>query len=197
MIMFSIQSSARSDKVAGETHWLDRGKPTFGDQFMEEVKAVWNVAFMMLPLPIFWALFDQQGSRWTFQATRMNGNFFNLFRLEPDNIQVWIGFNILIRPKAVVWTDTKHCWLDCQSRLEYMIYIMSGCQRCPHPRDDPPLQLHHLPRPGPVQPPQDKSPENRCRLLLCCSGLLCVRVCWLATRGKINWFLGTLKPLKT
>ena len=55
---------------------------------MEEVKAVWNVAFMMLPLPIFWALFDQQGSRWTFQATRMNGNFFNLFRLEPDNIQV-------------------------------------------------------------------------------------------------------------
>ena len=86
--MASFQSSARSPKVAGETHWLDRGKPAFGAVFMEEVKAVWNVAYMMLPLPIFWALFDQQGSRWTFQATRMNGNFFNLFRLEPDNIQV-------------------------------------------------------------------------------------------------------------
>ena len=83
-----FQSSVRSEKVAGETHWLDRGKPAFGDEFMEDVKAVWNVAYMMLPLPIFWALFDQQGSRWTFQATRMNGNFFNVFRLEPDNIQV-------------------------------------------------------------------------------------------------------------
>ena len=43
---------------------------------------------MMLPLPIFWALFDQQGSRWTLQAARMDGNFFGVFTFEPDNIQV-------------------------------------------------------------------------------------------------------------
>ena len=77
-------------KTPGEKHWMDRVKPEFGDSFVEDVKAVLNVAFMMLPLPIFWALFDQQGSRWTFQATRMNGNFFGLFRLEPDNIQVGV-----------------------------------------------------------------------------------------------------------
>ena len=78
----------RADKVPGESHWLDRGINEFGETFKDDVKAVLNVAFMMLPLPIFWALFEQQGSRWTLQAARMNGNFFDVFRLEPDNIQV-------------------------------------------------------------------------------------------------------------
>ena len=86
-MILSIQFSVRSGKVAGEKHWLDRGKAAFGEQFMEEVKAVWNVAFMMLPLPIFWALFDQQGSRWTFQATRMNGDIFG-YQMLPDQMQV-------------------------------------------------------------------------------------------------------------
>ena len=51
---------------------------------------------MMLPLPIFWALFDQQGSRWTLQAARMDGNFFGVLTLEPDNIQVANAALILI-----------------------------------------------------------------------------------------------------
>ena len=88
--------SLRSEKVEGESHWLDRGRREFGETFAGDVKAVYNVAFMMLPLPIFWALFDQQGSRWTLQAARMNGNFFNVFTLEPDNIQVANAALILI-----------------------------------------------------------------------------------------------------
>ena len=54
------------------------------------------MAFMMLPLPIFWALFDQQGSRWTLQAARMDGNFFGVFTFEPDNIQVANAAMILV-----------------------------------------------------------------------------------------------------
>ena len=41
--------------------------------FVADVKDVLKVLVMFLPLPGFWALFDQQGSRWTLQATRMNG----------------------------------------------------------------------------------------------------------------------------
>jgi len=89
-------SSARSDKVAGEKHWLDRGNEKFGEKFVADVKAVYNVSFMMLPFPIFWALFDQQGSRWTFQATRMNGDFFGVLTLQPDNIQVANAILILV-----------------------------------------------------------------------------------------------------
>jgi len=68
-----------------------------------QVKMVLKVLFLYIPLPMFWALFDQQvtnpmlvyrnthrqmhgglkescppppqGSRWTLQATNMNGNF--------------------------------------------------------------------------------------------------------------------------
>jgi len=88
--------SIRSPKIPGETHWLDRGESKFGAKFVADVKAVYNVAFMMLPFPIFWALFDQQGSRWTFQASRMNGDFFGVFTLQPDNIQVANAIMILI-----------------------------------------------------------------------------------------------------
>lgn len=45
------------------------------------------ILFLYLPLPIFWALFDQQASRWTFQATRMNGQL-GSFTIKPDQIQV-------------------------------------------------------------------------------------------------------------
>lgn len=37
---------------------------------------------------MFWALFDQQGSRWTFQATRMDGSIGENFSFKPDQMQV-------------------------------------------------------------------------------------------------------------
>lgn len=46
-----------------------------------------GVLFLYIPLPIFWALFDQQASRWTLQATRMNGQL-GAFTIKPDQIQV-------------------------------------------------------------------------------------------------------------
>lgn len=46
-----------------------------------------RVLFLYIPLPIFWALFDQQGSRWTLQATKMNGQLGG-FIMKPDQIQV-------------------------------------------------------------------------------------------------------------
>ena len=38
-------------------------------------------------MPIFWALFDQQGSRWVFQATRMDGDI-GFYRIKPDQMQI-------------------------------------------------------------------------------------------------------------
>merc|ERR1712223_1701875 len=67
--------------------WLDHGEKKYGKYFIEDVKALGNVVYMFLPFPIFWALFDQQGSRWTFQATRMNGDTFGYVIL-PDIMQV-------------------------------------------------------------------------------------------------------------
>ena len=41
--------------------------------FIEDVRVVLKVLTLFLPLPVFWALFDQQGSRWTLQAILMDG----------------------------------------------------------------------------------------------------------------------------
>ena len=50
--------------------------------FIEDVKGVMRVLFMFIPLPMFWALFDQQGSRWTLQAGTMNGELVSLNLIE-------------------------------------------------------------------------------------------------------------------
>jgi hypothetical protein len=47
----------------------------FGHQFVSDVKSVLNAAFLFLLYPPFWALFDQQGSKWTFQVTIVRTTF--------------------------------------------------------------------------------------------------------------------------
>jgi len=84
-ILFSFKQS-RSSKQK-KPSFLDHGEKKYGRYFIEDVKALGNVVYMFLPFPIFWALFDQQGSRWTFQATRMNGDTFGYVIL-PDMMQV-------------------------------------------------------------------------------------------------------------
>lgn len=69
-------------------HWLDYAEETDGAQMVIDVKALLNVLVLYIPLPIFWTLFDQQGSRWTFQATRMDGELSEGFSLKPDQMQV-------------------------------------------------------------------------------------------------------------
>lgn len=68
-------------------HWLDRAEPEYGAKLVSDVKAVLKVLVIYIPLPIFWALYDQQGSGWTFQAVRMNGNI-GFYTILPDQVQV-------------------------------------------------------------------------------------------------------------
>lgn len=44
---------------------------------------------------MFWALFDQQGSRWTFQATRLDGDI-GFYEIKPDQMQVFNPLLILV-----------------------------------------------------------------------------------------------------
>ncbi|XP_014236153.1 peptide transporter family 1 [Trichogramma pretiosum] len=68
-------------------HWLDHADDKYDRRMIEDVKAVIKVLKLFIPLPFFWALFDQQGSRWTFQAARMDGDVFG-YVLKPDSFQV-------------------------------------------------------------------------------------------------------------
>ena len=76
-------------------HWLDYADDKYSPKMIEDVKATMRVLKLFLPLPIFWALFDQQGSRWTFQAKNMSGDL-GSFVLKPDQMQVVNPFLILL-----------------------------------------------------------------------------------------------------
>ncbi|XP_011266928.1 peptide transporter family 1 isoform X2 [Camponotus floridanus] len=67
-------------------HWLDHADDTYEKKLIEDIKSALRVLKLFIPLPIFWALYDQQGSQWTFQATRMDGQIGN-FVLLPDQLQ--------------------------------------------------------------------------------------------------------------
>ncbi|XP_020806791.1 peptide transporter family 1-like [Drosophila serrata] len=70
-----------------EESFLDYARPTVGARMVQETKSLVRILRLYLPFPIFWALFDQQGSRWTFQATRMDGRVLG-YQIQPDQMQV-------------------------------------------------------------------------------------------------------------
>lgn len=89
-----ISQNVRGER--GDTHWMDVSKKEFGHELVEDVKVMLRVLVLFIPVPIWWALFDQTGSRWTFQATRMNGNIGAAGTIYPDQIQVMNPILILI-----------------------------------------------------------------------------------------------------
>jgi len=68
-------------------HWLEAATGVFDKTFISDLKAVMRVSKIFLFYPMYWALYDQQGSRWTIQATRMNGDTFGM-QILPDQMQV-------------------------------------------------------------------------------------------------------------
>ncbi|XP_048056579.1 solute carrier family 15 member 1b [Megalobrama amblycephala] len=68
-------------------HWMDWAEERYDKLLIAQVKMVLKVLFLYIPLPMFWALFDQQGSRWTLQATTMDANF-GAFVIQPDQMQI-------------------------------------------------------------------------------------------------------------
>ena len=53
---------------------------------------------MFVPIPVFWTLHMQQGSRWVFQATRMNGDI-SWFTIKPDQMIVFNSiFSLVLVP---------------------------------------------------------------------------------------------------
>nr|XP_049695149.1 peptide transporter family 1 [Helicoverpa armigera] len=76
-------------------HWLDHADDKYDNNLIEDVKSLLRVLVLFIPLPVFWALFDQQGSRWTFQADRMEQDI-GSWTLKADQMQVLNPLLILI-----------------------------------------------------------------------------------------------------
>uniref|UniRef100_A0A914YJW0 Oligopeptide transporter 1 n=1 Tax=Panagrolaimus superbus TaxID=310955 RepID=A0A914YJW0_9BILA len=56
-------------------------------EFIEDVKSLLRVVVMYLPVPMFWALYDQQGSVWLIQGIQMDCRLWGSTLLLPDQMQ--------------------------------------------------------------------------------------------------------------
>ncbi|XP_073701387.1 solute carrier family 15 member 1 [Garra rufa] len=76
----------RSSNYPKREHWMDWADERYDKLLIAQIKMVLKVLFLYIPLPMFWSLFDQKGSRWTLQATTMTGDFGAII-LQPDQMQ--------------------------------------------------------------------------------------------------------------
>jgi len=68
-------------------HWMDHAEDKYDKTLIADVKTLLRVLVIFIPIPAFWALFDQTGSRWTFQAQRLNGMIGSTI-IKPDQMQI-------------------------------------------------------------------------------------------------------------
>ncbi|KAM4859937.1 solute carrier family 15 member 1 [Thomomys bottae] len=107
----------RSKEFSKREHWLDWAKEKYDDRLITQIKMVTRVMFLFIPLPMFWALFDQQGSRWTLQATTMTGRFGSI-EIQPDQMQTVNAILIVIMVPivdAVVYPLIAKCGFNFTS----------------------------------------------------------------------------------
>lgn len=98
--VFKIIWHALSNKFSSSgptqvTHWLDNANDEYEQKEINDIKLLLRVLKMYIPLPVFWALFHQQGSSWTLQAEQMDGDLGG-FTLRSDQIQALNPILVLI-----------------------------------------------------------------------------------------------------
>ncbi|XP_051475954.1 solute carrier family 15 member 1 [Apus apus] len=104
----------RSKEFPKREHWLDWASEKYDKRLIAQTKMVLKVLFLYIPLPMFWALFDQQGSRWTLQATTMDGSF-GTIHIQPDQMQTVNPILIIIMVPvvdAVIYPLIRKCRIN-------------------------------------------------------------------------------------
>ncbi|KAG8183173.1 hypothetical protein JTE90_013692 [Oedothorax gibbosus] len=97
--VFKCISHALSRKTKSKDkkreHWLDYADDKYDKTLITDIKTLLHVLTIFLPLPVFWALFDQTGSSWTLQATKMDREVLGYY-IKPDQMQVMNALLIII-----------------------------------------------------------------------------------------------------
>ncbi|KAJ8003349.1 hypothetical protein DPEC_G00147410 [Dallia pectoralis] len=104
----------RSEQFPKREHWMDWADDKYDKLLVAQVKMVLKVLFLYIPLPMFWTLFDQQGSRWTLQATTMDGDF-GILIIQPDQMQTVNPILILVLVPimdSIIYPLIKKCHLN-------------------------------------------------------------------------------------
>lgn len=85
--VFDVIKNAFKFRSRTEVSFLDRARFAGCDEdLISNLKKFFKVLKIFIPLPMFWALYDQMGTRWTSQAQNMNPYF--IFRIDADQMAV-------------------------------------------------------------------------------------------------------------
>lgn len=79
--------------------FLNAAEPDYPSAFIQDVRRLLSVLLVFLPICLFWALYDQQGSRWTFQALLMNPKvrlFGQTFNIKAEQMGIINAVLILV-----------------------------------------------------------------------------------------------------
>ena len=68
-------------------HWLDYANSKHDEETIKNIKNTLQLITLILPLSTYTALNNQQGSTWTFQAARTNGDI-RFYTLLPDQMLI-------------------------------------------------------------------------------------------------------------
>uniref|UniRef100_A0A452VM90 Solute carrier family 15 member 1 n=1 Tax=Ursus maritimus TaxID=29073 RepID=A0A452VM90_URSMA len=96
----------RSKAFPKREHWLDWAREKYNERLISQIKMVTRVMFLYIPLPMFWALFDQQ----VLKA--------GLLELQPDQMQTVNAILIIIMVPimdAVVYPLIAKCGFNFTS----------------------------------------------------------------------------------
>jgi proton-dependent oligopeptide transporter, POT family len=82
-----LKTALTTPAQTGVGFW-DKGLQKHGKDAVEGAKAVWDVSKVFAAVSVFWALFDQHGSSWVIQATKMDLVFMGI-PFEASQISAW------------------------------------------------------------------------------------------------------------
>ena len=82
-----VKTALTTPAKPGQGFW-ERAIQKHGKLNVEGAQAVWNISKVFAAVSVFWALFDQHGSSWVIQASKMNLNFMGI-DFEPSQISAW------------------------------------------------------------------------------------------------------------
>ncbi|CAF1180230.1 unnamed protein product [Adineta steineri] len=88
VIWRTIRNGVCRPKSERKEHWLDYADDKHIDKDIQDVRSVFRVSALFLPLVAYHALHSQKGSRWTYQATLMDGSIGPFGKIQPDQMQV-------------------------------------------------------------------------------------------------------------
>ncbi|CAF1049008.1 unnamed protein product [Adineta ricciae] len=84
----AMRNGISCSKTEKKEHFLHYADDKYSTRDINDVRLVYRVLVLFLPLTVFNALQTQKGSRWTLQASSMSGNLGPFLKIEPDQMQV-------------------------------------------------------------------------------------------------------------